>query len=352
MAIDTTAAGVLGRLRAEIPAQYNTDTGSVMYDILAAAAIEFEAAYDAVSSQTGKCLISTASGSDLDNLLSQMGYSRKAATYAEGYVTITGTDGAEVAAGLYVANGKTLYEVTQSGTISSGSATLPIRAKMPGKSGNASAGAVNYFPVMPENLLTVSNSAAITGGTDAETDEEFKERYYYFLDNPVTSGNVYEYEQWAREIDGVGLAKCYGVWNGPGTVKVVIATADMEPASDDLVAAVAAHIEAQRLIGPTVTVVSAQSVNINVSATVFTDGAYSIDALRATFITELTAYLKTIGISGGVVPYTKIGAIIQSLPGVNYYTSYTLNTGTANIEIDDGELAAAGTVTFTGGVES
>ena len=176
MAIDMTASGVLGRLRNEIPQQYNTDVGSVMYDILAAAAIEFEAAYDTVSAQTGKNLIAAASGSDLDNLLSQMGYSRKAATYAEGYVTITGTDGAEVTIGMYVASGKTLYEVTESGTISNGSATVPIRAKMPGKSGNAPAGAVNCFPVMPENLLTVSNTAAITGGTDSETDDEFRER--------------------------------------------------------------------------------------------------------------------------------------------------------------------------------
>ena len=352
MAIDMTASGVLGRLRNEIPQQYNTDVGSVMYDILAAAAIEFEAAYDTVSAQTGKNLISAASGDDLDNLLSQMGYSRKAATYAEGYVTITGTDGAEVTLGMYVASGKTLYEVTESGTISNGSATIPIRAKMPGKSGNAPAGAVNYFPVMPENLLTVSNTAAITGGTDSETDDEFRERYYYFLDHPVTSGNIYEYEQWAREIDGVGLAKCYGTWNGPGTVKVVIATADMEPASDDLVDAVAAHIEEQRLIGPTVTVVSATSVEINVTATIFTDGAYSVDAAKAAFMTELTAYLKTIGFSGGVVPYTRIGAIIQSLPGVNYYTGYTLNGGTANVEINDGELAVVGTVTITGGVQS
>ncbi|MBS6833243.1 MAG: baseplate J/gp47 family protein, partial [Clostridiales bacterium] len=147
-------------------------------------------------------------------------------------------------------------------------------------------------------------------------------------------------------------AKCYGTWNGPGTVKVVIATADMEPASDDLVDAVTAHIEEQRLIGPTVTVVSATSVEINVTATIFTDGAYSVDAAKAAFMTELTAYLKTIGFSGGVVPYTRIGAIIQSLPGVNYYTGYTLNGGTANVEINDGELAVVGTETITGGVQS
>ena len=309
MAIDKTAAGVLKRLNAEIPTKYNTDEGSVLYDILAASAIEFEAAYDIVSSQIGKNLISEASGSDLDKLLAQLGYTRKNA----------------------------------------GSAAVPIRAKYPGESGNAPAKTVNYFPVMPENLLSVINTEPISGGTDAETDSEYRQRYYYFLDHPVTSGNVYEYEQWAREVDGVGAAKCYGIWNGPGTVKVVIATAAMEPASDELVAAVAAHIEQQRLIGPTVTVVSAESVTINVAAKLNVDGAFSVSAAKETFIEELTAYLKNIGFSGGLIPYTMIGSIIQGLPGVNYYSEYTLNGGTENISINEGQIAVIGTVEISGG---
>ncbi len=351
MAIDTTAAGVLERLKGEIPLQYNTDVGSVMHDILAAAAIEFEAAYNTVDRQTGKNLISEASGDDLDRLLAQMGYSRKAATYAEGSVTITGSDGAEVSAGTYVARGKTLYEIAESKTVSGGSVTVAVRAKYPGKDGNAPAGTVNYFPIMPQNLLSVTNDSAISGGTDDETDDELRERYYYFLEHPVTSGNVYEYEQWAREVDGVGLAKCYGIWDGPGTVKVVIATADMEPAEESLVNAVAAHIEEQRLIGPEVTVVSAESVTVNVTATLMIDGAYSLAAAKQEFLEQLGTYLKTVGFSGGVIPYTKIGALLQELPGVEYYTGYKLNNGTNNISIDEGQLAVIGTVNITGGTE-
>lgn len=349
MAIDKTAAGVLKRLNAEIPTKYNTDEGSVLYDILAASAIEFEAAYDIVSSQIGKNLISEASGSDLDKLLAQLGYTRKNATYADGEVTITGTDGTVIPTGTLVAHGRVLYETTEEKTVSAGSVAVPIRAKYPGESGNAPAKTVNYFPVMPENLLSVINTEPISGGTDAETDSEYRQRYYYFLDHPVTSGNVYEYEQWAREVDGVGAAKCYGIWNGPGTVKVVIATAAMEPASDELVAAVAAHIEQQRLIGPTVTVVSAESVTINVAAKLNVDGAFSVSAAKETFIEELTAYLKNIGFSGGLIPYTMIGSIIQGLPGVNYYSEYTLNGGTENISINEGQIAVIGTVEISGG---
>lgn len=349
MAIDKTASGVLTRLKAEIPSKYNTDEGSVLYDILAAAAIEFESAYSNIDSQISKNLISEASGDDLDRLLAQMGYTRKQATYADGNVTVTGTDGAVVPVGTLVARGRVLYETTTEMTVSAGSAVVPIRAKYPGESGNAPAETVNYFPVMPENLLSVINLTPISGGTDEETDNDFRERYIYFLNHPVTSGNVYEFEQWALEVDGVGAAKCYGIWNGPGTVKVVIATSAMEPASDELVAAVAAHIEQQRLIGPEVTVVSAESVSVNVSAKLIVDGSFSLSAAKDAFTEELTAYIKNVGFSGGLIPYTMVGSILQSLPGVSYYTNYTLNGKTENISVNEGQIAVIGTISLTGG---
>lgn len=349
MAIDKKASAVLQRLCNEIPPKYNTDIGTVLYDILAAVAIELEGAYDIADNQVKKNLIATATGADLDALISQLGYTRKTATYARGYVTITGIEGTNVPVGTLVACGKNLYEITESGIINGGSATVSITAKYPGSDGNALAGSVNYFPVMPENLLTVNNIEPISGGTDAETDMALRERYYYFLEHPVTSGNVYEYEAWAMEIDGVGFAKCYGTWNGPGTVKVVIATSDMEPAGTELVNAVAKHIEEQRLIGPTITVVSAVAVTVNISAKLVMDGAFSFSAVEKSFKKFLVDYLKTLGFSGAVIPYTKVGALLQNQPGVEYYTDLRLNGGTSNIEIKDGELGVIGTVSLMGG---
>ena len=37
---------------------------------------------------------------------------------------------------------------------------------------------------------------------------------------PATSGSKYHYIQWAKEINGVGNAKCLPLWNGNGTVKL------------------------------------------------------------------------------------------------------------------------------------
>ena len=55
-----------------------------------------------------------------------------------------------------------------------------------------------------------------------------------------TSGNPYHYQSWANSVDGVGASRVISKWNGAGTVKVVLAGADMEPASEATVAACAA----------------------------------------------------------------------------------------------------------------
>lgn len=350
--IDKTVDGIINRLQNAMPAQYSTDKGSVLYDILAAAAIEFAAAYEAVDIGMKKHFIADAEGEDLDRLLGQLGYTRKGATFATGEVTISGNNGVTVARGTLVARGRILYKTVQEAIITDGNATVPIEAAEPGSSGNAAAKSVNYFPIMPQGLLSVSNAAPISGGTDAETDEAYRDRYYYFLEHPVTSGNEYEFEQWAMEIDGVGMAKCYKLWNGPGTVKVVIATAEMEPANAALVSAVTAHIESQRLVGPDVTVTSAEKTNINIAATLFLDTAYAISDIKSTLEEKLKDYFKSLGFQGALIPYTEIGAMIQSVPGVKYYTGLKVNNGTENITIPNGHLATLGSVSLTQGVQS
>ena len=342
--MDKTASGVLKRLKNEIPAKYNTENGGYIHDILAAVAIEFEAAYIENEKIALKNMIATATGEDLDELMDEVGYKRKRATYAEGHVIITGENDSVVNEGDLVAADRVLYEVTETATIVDGSVTVPVRAVKVGSSGNAVAGAINYFPVTLPGITSVTNTEALTGGTNDETDEEFRQRYWYFLDNPAASGNEYEYEQWAREVDGVGYSKCYKIWNGPGTVKVVICTSELEPASETLVNDVAQYIEARRPIGATVTVVSAESIPVNISAVLVYDSSYSIESIKTQYTTALTEYFKTVGFTGGILPYTKIGALLQEIPGVEYYESLLVNDGTENVVVDGGQVAVIGGV--------
>ena len=73
---------------------------------------------------------------------------------------------------------------------------------------------------------------------------------------------------WAKEVGGVGDAKCLPLWNGNGTVKVIIINSDKGVADSDLIERVAEHIEESRPIGAEVTVESAAPLVVNVNAKV------------------------------------------------------------------------------------
>ncbi|MCE0777038.1 baseplate J/gp47 family protein, partial [Clostridioides difficile] len=71
-------------------------------------------------------------------------------------------------------------------------------------------------------ITKIYNDLAFRGGTEIETDEELKERFYKIQKNQATSGNKAHYEAWALEVEGVYNAKIYPRWDGPGTIKVLI----------------------------------------------------------------------------------------------------------------------------------
>lgn len=74
----------------------------------------------------------------------------------------------------------------------------------------------------------------------------------------------------------MGDVKVIPLWNGAGTVKVVIVDADNRPADSELISKVKEHIEENRPIGAEVTVVSASPVMINISVSLTADNKSNI----------------------------------------------------------------------------
>ena len=72
-------------------------------------------------------------------------------------------------------------------------------------------------------------------GREEEDDNSLRARYFTRVRREAVSANKQHYKQWAEEVDGVGRAKIFPLWNGDGTVKVVITNANLEPASDILI---------------------------------------------------------------------------------------------------------------------
>lgn len=182
--------------------------------------------------------------------------------------------------------------------------------------------------------------------TSGETDSSLLERLLYKVRLPIASGNANSYIYWAREISGVGDAAVIPLWNGNGTVKVVLIGADKLPVSSTIVTNVTNYIETQRPIGASVTVVSATTKTVSISADVNISSGYTLAQVSSTFSFKLTAHFQAIALKQTFLSYAKVGSLLLETEGVTDYVSLTLNAGTSNITLLNTEVPTIGTVTL------
>ncbi|WIF95114.1 baseplate J/gp47 family protein [Caminicella sporogenes] len=338
---------IQNRMLQNISNEYDKTEGSFFYDVLKSVAIELENAYKKQESILDKGFVETATGKWLDKKVAEQGLTRKSATKATTTVTITGSEGATITEGDLVASDTVNFVVKETKTIdSSGTVNVLVECEQAGSIGNVPAGAIKYFPVTIAGLTGVTNLNAVTNGYDGETDEELRQRYYDKVRTPATSGNKYHYRNWAKEVPGVGEAKVFPLWNGPGTVKVVIIDSNKTGADSQLVTDVYNHIEENRPIGATVTVESATELQINIDVTLTIDSNnYTIEQVKRNIENAITEHLKEIAFKENYVSYAKIGSLILNSNGVLDYSNLLINNNNSNVSIKETEVAVLGVVT-------
>ena len=326
--------------------EYDKSEGSIIYDVHAATAPEIYNLGVQIGDILGKRFLDSAAGDDLDRATTEFGVDRKSAEYATGTVTLTGTPDVTVSAGALVASGAAKFMTQNDVTIGSGGTVdVGVVCTTAGIVGNVGTGSITKFPVTISGVTAVTNTAATSGGYDEETDSVLRERTYSKIRTPGTSGNANDYRNWALSVDGVGGAKVVPIWNGGGTVKVVIVDSNGAVADAGLITDVSDYIETVRPVGALVTVVSATTVDIDVVANITISSDYDSTEVNAAIVAAITAYLQTFRLSGAEVSYAKIGAIILGVDGVEDYTGLTVNTGTVNIVIGATEVPVMGAYT-------
>ncbi|MBI6873738.1 baseplate J/gp47 family protein [Clostridium aciditolerans] len=344
---------ILKRMRDGIPSDIDKSEGSFIYDSLLPAANEFQKAHIKLDNVARKLSIEALSGDELEQrIYEKTGIKRKEATKAHttlnviGNATIKAGDLFQTAGGIQFISIETKTIVTK-GTIS-------IEAVVPGISSNVPANQITVIPVVIPGIISVNNPSTTEGGYDAESDEELIKRYYERIRTPATSNNKAQYKNWAKEIEGVGDAKVYSLWNGDNTVKVVIIDSNKQPASTELVQAVQNYIDpgskglgdGAAAIGAFCTVASAVGKAINVCFTAVKDKNYTDEQRKINFENNLIDFLKNFAFVESSISYAKVGALILDTKGFLDYSNLTINGGTSNILIDDNEVAVKGVVTI------
>ncbi|MGO5095619.1 baseplate J/gp47 family protein [Agathobaculum sp. LCP25S3_E8] len=348
-----TPEGIQDMLRAFLSDELGLSTaeGSLLQIILAPGAYVFWEGLQALRAQVPISFVDETSGRFIDKNAAGYGITRKPGTAASVLLTFTGSAGTTIPAGtLCVTQDGLGFATDEALTLGeTGSGTVTATADAVGTAYNVPAGAIISMQQAVSGVTALTNEEAAAGGTDPETDAALFARLDAYKKTPPTSGNDRHYHQWALAVNGVGAASVIRCWDGPGTVKVIIADMALRPVEEELRAEVAAYIETQRPVTAEVTVESAAGVPVEVSVTVTTDGTVSKLNTEQELTERLAEYLGEIAFTEGAeVVYNRVLALVMGLPGVTDCSGLTVNGGTANVPLDATQLPMLGTVTVNG----
>ena len=223
----------------------DTTPGTFYADIRTAIALELERLWDVATTDTvAASLVDYAWGDYLDSHGNTIGVARLDAVAATGEVTFTADASAStviIGEGTEVSTTQTdpddesvSFLTTESGTITSGggTVTLAVAAAEPGAAGNVASGAVNLLLSPISGVASVTNSAGITGGSDIEGDDAYRDRLRLSWSSAQGAGSIADYERWCLTYPGIGFVRVTAIWNGPGTVRVVVTDVENNPVSD------------------------------------------------------------------------------------------------------------------------
>ena len=303
--------------------------GTFENDMLASNSIEFAKLEVEMAHAYKAAFAETSWGDYLTMIAAQFGVDRKPAGKAKGNVVVTG-NGVVSRGSRFATTAGVLFLATENVTVT-GKAEVLVEAAVEGASGNVAADTVTVIPMSIPGITAVTNESAMTDGYDEESDEDLLTRYYIAVRTPATSGNIYHYYNWALSVPGVGNCKVLPLWNGPGTVKVLIIDSNKQTASAALIKSVADYIETVRPIGATVTVTSPEPFAITVSVAV--KGSLDADKCKE----DINARLEKTALSATYLSAAQVIDIIMNQTSVEDCDNVLLN-GQSRLNIGEDKL--------------
>lgn len=349
---------ILDELMSNVSDELDKRSDSVIHTALAPVAIKFAELDRENNAVLDEAYADTAS---LDKLILKarernIEYHYATKAVIEAAITIADVDSLNGGERFFTHDGNVEYRVS---TISDDGSTYLLECEEYGTVGNVESGQL----VFDGRGITVV-SAEIVGifiyGREAETAESLLNRYYDSFDALAFGGNKTDYKEKCLEVPGVGGVQVRRAWNGGGTVKLVLVGSDYAAVSDDVVGDVQNLFDPivdgvhtgegiYSVIGHTVTVCSADEINVNIISTIELEDEVAWEDVSENVKEALQEYFSTVcktwAESGkSVVRIGKIEAAISSVSGVVDAYDTTVNESPSNIVFDGDSIPALGTV--------
>ena len=364
----------LSQMMAKIPDDIDKRQGSIIYDALAPAAMIMAQQSLKLSNIVKETYIKTADNEFLDYRAVEHGTARQMATSAQVKAELLDSKGNpinNVEIGdrfASLGDNPIFYRVTKINDDLTGI----LEAEEVGTRPNGYLGQI--LPVTPNDILSWAEIIEVSiPAKDNETDEHLRNRLLSTDSWIAYGGNIADYLDMLSKISVVGSAQVYPVWNGGGTVKLVILDNDLMPASDVLLKQVKEEIDptdSESLgyglapIDHKVTVVAPEPVTVNISTNIEVDSQFDINALKPKILDAIEDYFKLRRIAWGQINHTtgrgyaltiyrsQILAAIMKVDGVVNASIPILNDKDDDIKLtfdnDLSELPVVGEVSLNG----
>ena len=321
--------------------------GSFNFDIASAYGIEAESIYKSLEYWVNQTFIDTATEDEfIDYHAMLFGVTRKQGTKARGEISITGKADTVISAGAVVLKtDSTKYKLLYDTTIAfDGKAVAEVECLEVGEVGNCAVGEIVNFEIANADIFTVTNGKAFTNGYEKEPNDSLIARAKERILKPAHSGNIYDYEKWAKEIDGVGKVLVEPLWNGNGTVRVRISNYNNTLADSELIRKVKKRIEQidGRPVGADVTVASFDGKNISISVSVILSPGLKLNTVSDRISSKIKQMIKdnsalyTLN-NKEILSINRVEKIALSIDGVED-CKVLINNDSKNITVDSNEI--------------
>ncbi|MBC1229820.1 baseplate J/gp47 family protein [Listeria booriae] len=354
-----TFENILEQMLDDVSDDLDKREGSMIWNSLAPAASQLALHYVWLENVIELVFFDTAPDEYLERAAKPYGILRKGATTAVRSLKCLDEKQAriEVPVGsrFFVESANLYFRVTDS---SNETEYQQVECESPGLAGNTDFKGEKLLAL--DNIYGLATAEIVDVLIPAQDEEElesFRKRFFVRLQKEAFSGNKEHYKAWAEEVKGVGKAKIYPLAYGDGTVKIVIANSNLEPATAELVAEVKKYIdpderqgEGAAPIGSKVFVESATWIDIDITGELVLKEGKNINDVIFEITPTLQRLFKEATFADGdssTIKLAVIANVIFSAASVLDNFNIMLNGNLGNVTPNENEIPRIGHIDFT-----
>ena len=349
---DVTFESIMDSMLSHVPENLDKREGSVIWDALAPAAVEMQNLYIQLDTILNETFADTATLFYLKKRAAERGIEQEKATKAilKGEFVPASLD---LPIGTRFNSNDLNYQIVEQ--IEPGQ--YKMICETPGEIGNKYFGTIvpiEYIPGLEKADLT----ELLIPGEDDEDVEHLRKRYFDSMRSQAYGGNIADYHEKTMSIPGVGGVKVIPVWNGGGTVKLIVLDTQFAVPSEDLIDQVQTAIDPVQNqgkglgiapIGHVVTVVGVRSVTVNITSNISYQPGWSWESAKSYIEKAVDDYFLDLSKSWDsnenlIVRTSQLESRILNCEGVLDINGTQFNGSSGNLSLEMDQIPVRGTI--------